>query len=510
MENELVRIEIDGQKIEVEKGTTILEAAKKLGIEITTLCYHKAFTAYGACRLCSVEITRRGRKRLVTSCNYPVEDCITVETDSPRVRRGRKMILELLLSKCPQVKVIQDLAREMGIEKTRFTPKNEDCILCGSCIRACEEAIGSSIISFVNRGINREVSTPFHEISPDCIACGACQYVCPTGAIKLEKFTDKEIRPLTSDFNVGLSGRGNIYIAFPQGVPNVPVIDSSNCIYHLRGTCKTCQKSCEAKAIDFEQKEEILELDVGAIVVATGFDLFDASVVTQYGYGRYENVITSLEYERLICANGPTEGHLRRLSDGGRVKRIGFIQCVGSRNIRMNRYCSSVCCMHATKEAILANEHDSEVRSFIFFTDLRAIGKGFREYVGRAEKEYQVTYVRGRVAEIIQDRSQNPIICSENTETGEILRMPVDLAVLATSLIPREGVEKLAQILGVKLDHYRFFQIDPLSPTDTSKPGIFVCGYCAGPADIPESVAQASAAAARAAEVVAKAGRRTK
>ena len=209
-----------------------------------------------------------------------------------------------------------------------------------------------------------------------------------------------------------------------------------------------------------------------------------------------------MEYERLISASGPTGGHLWRLSDRKPVKRLGFIQCVGSRDLKHNPFCCSICCMYSTKEAILANEHDRELRSTIFYTDLRAAGKGFQEYVARAEREYNVTYIRARVAEITQDENECPMIWYEDTPSGEVGSETVDLAVLAMSLVPRRDARELADLLGVELDAYNFIKTRPFSPMDTTRPGVFACGYCRGPADIPRSVAQASGAAARAAEVV--------
>ena len=266
--------------------------------------------------------------------------------------------------------------------------------------------------------------------------------------------------------------------------------------------CWRCVEACGAECIDHQMAAETLHLDVGAIVVATGFDLYDPGRVKEYGYGRYPNVITALEFERLISASGPTHGHLLRPSDGAPVKRLGFIQCVGSRDIKHNRFCSSVCCMHATKEAILANEHDREVESLIFYTDLRAAGKGFQQYVARAEQEYNVRYVRARAGEITEDGDGHPVIWYEDIASGGKDSVAVDMAVLGISLLPRRDAAELAHILGIALDEDGFIMTDPFSPADTTRPGVFACGYCRGPADIPESVAQASGAAARAAEAV--------
>jgi len=182
----MIPITIDGQKAEVERGTTVLQAARGIGIEIPTLCYHEAVAPYGVCRLCTVEVARGKRSRLTTSCTYPVLEEIAVQTASPRVLQARKIILELLLARCPSVKKVQDMARQMGIEKPRFPVGNDDCILCGLCVRVCEELIGASAISFSNRGVNREVTPPFRLAPETCIGCGACAFVCPTGAIAVE------------------------------------------------------------------------------------------------------------------------------------------------------------------------------------------------------------------------------------------------------------------------------------------------------------------------------------
>jgi heterodisulfide reductase subunit A len=321
-----------------------------------------------------------------------------------------------------------------------------------------------------------------------CTGCGECARKCPTR--------------VPDEFDMGLRVREAIYLYFLQAVPAVMTIDPERCLYLTKGRCGICQKICQLGAIDYEQEDREITLDVGSIVVATGFDPFDPSVVNEYGYGKYRNVITSMEFERLISASGPSGGHLQRLSDREPVKRIGFIQCVGSRDLRHQRFCSSVCCMYATKEAILANEHDREVHSSVFYTDLRAAGKGFQEYTTRAQREYNVTYIRSRVAEITEDEEERPIIWYEDTLSGQSVSETVDLAVLAISLAPRRGATELASVLGVELDEDSFIKTDPFSPMDTSRAGVFACGYCRGPADIPESVAQASAAAARAAQLV--------
>jgi heterodisulfide reductase subunit A len=243
-------------------------------------------------------------------------------------------------------------------------------------------------------------------------------------------------------------------------------------------------------------------LNVGAVVVAIGFDPFNSSTLTQYGYGKYKNVLSALEYERLICASGPTGGHLKRPLDEKPIRKIAFIQCIGSRDLNNNSYCSTVCCMHATKEAILAYEHDQNVNSYVFYMDLRAAGKGFQKYVDRAKKEYKTSYIRGRVAKISADEHGDPIIIYENTETSQPMEKKVDLAVLATSFVPRKSLKGLSEVLNIGINEYGFIDTNSLAPLDSTRPGIFICGCCREPADIPDCVSQASGAAARVAEVL--------
>jgi heterodisulfide reductase subunit A len=507
-----VTLEIDGKEVKAKEGTTILEAARSVGIDIPTLCYHKALTPYGGCRLCTVEIFRGRRSRIVTSCVYPVEEGLVVKTKSDTVIRDRKMLIELMLARAPKAKVIQDFAKEYGVEKTRFKIEDPEnlCILCGLCARVCEERIGVSAINFVGRGVARKVQTPFQgtlDINFDvCIACGSCASICPTGAIKLEDITPKKPIPILSEFEMGLDSRAPTYIPFPQAIPKVATIDHSKCVHFATGKCKICEEFCEAGAINFDQQDEIIELEVGAIILASGLGLYDVSGMTEYGYGKIKNVITAIEFERLTAASGPTLGELRRPSDGRIPENIAFIQCVGSRDFRNKAYCSSVCCMHATKEAMLAFEHHLGTKSTIFYTDMRAVGKRFQEYIARAKKEYNATYIRGRPGEITVDpETQNPIIWYTDTITGETKAFEAELVVLAQAMVP-QFTKEMANILGIELDENGFVKTPDklLQPLDTTRPGIFACGCVHSPRDIPDSVTQASGAAGRAAEVIAE------
>lgn len=496
-----VKLKIDGKEVEAEEGMTILEAAQSAAIEIPTLCHYAGLEPYGACRLCSVEVRKMGRRtRTVTACIYPVANGIEVFTDTERIRHGRKLIMELLLARCPDAPKIRELAQKMGVTEVRFPEYNEDCILCGLCVRACNELMKSGAITFVGRGIERKVETPYGDKSDVCIQCGACSFLCPTGAISPEKARQEPAKAITSSFDMNLLQRGAMAFENLQGMPAVPVIDEEHCVHMLTGNCGVCSTVCPTNAIDYEEKEQEIEIPVDAVVVATGFEQFDAAKLPQYGYAKFKNVITGLEMERFLSASGPTGGHLVRIDNHQPVRKIAFLQCVGSRDVRNSRFCSSVCCMHSTKQAIIANEHDKELQSFIFYTDFRAVGKGFQQYQQRAVGQANAEYIRTRVAEISQDPDGSPVVWYEDTTSRTVKSMKVDLVVLAMSLIPSPGAAELAQILGVEIDDCNFFVTDKMAPVKTTRPGVFACGYCQGPLDVPESVMQASAAAAAAAE----------
>jgi heterodisulfide reductase subunit A len=325
-----------------------------------------------------------------------------------------------------------------------------------------------------------------------CTGCGECVEKCP--------------RRVPDEFNVNLNRRRAIYLPFPQAVPRAITIDAEYCLYLTdlkKDRCRLCEEVCQAGAIDWQQGDEIVELHIGAIIIATGFDPYDVTAMQEYGFGSISNVITGLQYERLVSASGPTGGELTRPSDGKHPSTVAFIQCVGSRDVNHNPFCSSVCCMFATKEAILANEHDPNTSSYIFFTDLRAGGKRFQEYITRAKEEYRVTYIRSRPGIVGENpETGDPIVRFEDTTAQKVKQMEVDLVVLCQALVPRYGQQEVAKVLGIALDEHGFVHApEPLlHPMDTSVPGIFACGYCLSPQDIPDSVAQASGAAARVAE----------
>ncbi len=319
-----------------------------------------------------------------------------------------------------------------------------------------------------------------------CTGCGVCAQHCPVEA------------PNEFDERVGV--RKAIYVPFPQAVPLIYTIDKDSCI-----DCGLCERVCQAKAIDRQQQPKEIEVEVGAIIVSTGFEVFDAREKEEYGYGIYPNVITGLTLERLLSASGPTGGHIVRPSDGKIPQRVSFVQCVGSRDEKSgNSYCSRVCCMYAMKEAILLKEHVPGIDETIFYMDIRAYGKGFEEFYQRAKQEFGIKYIRGRVAEIIEDtRTQNLFLTVENTETGEILEQEADIVVLSAGLVsPRKN--DLAKILPIPVGDDGFFVSShpKLDPVTTKMEGIFIAGTAEGPKDIPDAVTQASAAAMKASNLL--------
>jgi len=315
-----------------------------------------------------------------------------------------------------------------------------------------------------------------------CTGCGACAQLCPV--------------EVPNDFDERMGVRNAIYVPFPQAVPLIYTVDKENCL-----ECDLCKNVCGVNAVDYDQQPQEIEVEVGAIIVATGFNLFDSRKKEEYGYGVYDNVITGLALERLLSASGPTGGHVVRPSDGKIPKKVAFIQCVGSRDEKSgNTYCSRVCCMYATKEAELVKEHVPGVDVKIYYMDIRAFGKGFEEFYQRAKEEFKINYVKGRVAEIIEDpNTKNLLIRAENIELGEPIEDEVDMVVLSSGLVPAV-TNDLERILPIKKGEDGFFvtanpKVDPVT---TSVEGVLIAGVAEGPKDIPDAVTQASAAAMKA------------
>jgi heterodisulfide reductase subunit A-like polyferredoxin len=397
-----------------------------------------------------------------------------------------------------------------------------------------------------------------------CTGCGACAESCPT-----------EVSDL---YNEGHSNRKAIYSWFAQGIPSTHAIDTDHCRVFQGKKCGVCQKKCEANAVDFDQKDEIVELDIGAIIAASGYTVFDPVKIPEYRYRDLDNVVTAMEFERFLSASGPTHGHIDRPSDTAvrkqiadlekmetraakglarledkhgqssadffkqystgeiedaealkpwadkyeeylplkrkldelkekaekftTAKKLAFIQCVGSRDLRFYPFCSGFCCMHSIKEAVIAHEHENETTSVIFGMDIRAVGKGFDEYKVRGSNNSNISYRRSRVAESLQGPNDHPVVVYEDTRKQVVVREEFDLVILATACAPADGIQELADLLGIERNSFGFFKTTPENPLSTTKEGIFVCGCSHSPMDIPESVAQASSAASCAVQAV--------
>ncbi len=320
-----------------------------------------------------------------------------------------------------------------------------------------------------------------------CNVCGECAKVCPV------------VTP--DEYQMGLSSRRAIYIPFPQAVPSSYVLDMEHCLGNNPVACGKCAEVCEKKAISFDDRDQIITREVGTVVVAIGAEVYDPTEMDDYGYTRFENVITSMEFERLICAGGPTEGHFVRPSDQQRPKRIGFVQCVGSRNPRMGRpWCSNICCMNTVKDTLLLADHYPDTRSVVFYQDIRAFGKSFEDMYQRS-KEAGVRYVRGLPGEIHEDpRTRHLVVTVENTTSGKLERHELDMVVLSVGLQPPADLRKISSLLTLSKTSDGFFmEAHPkLRPVDAPTRGVYFAGTCESPKDIKDSVCQAGAASSRA------------
>jgi heterodisulfide reductase subunit A len=324
-----------------------------------------------------------------------------------------------------------------------------------------------------------------------CTGCGLCVDNCPV--------------VMPNEFEVGMGARKAIYSPFAQAVPNTFIIDRENCLNDDFLVCTNCSDSCDRKAIDFDDAAEDLDIEVGAVIVATGFDIYDAAAIPSYGYGLYHNVLTNMELERVLNATGPTRGHIVRPSDHRAPKKIAFIQCVGSRGEGKEsgcQYCSRFCCMNTVKDCLLVKQHEPDIEEMlVFYIDLRSSGRGFEEFYQRSQELPELKFIRGRPSKILEDPdTKDPIVYVEDGETGQVNTIRVDMAVLSAGAVASESNQDLAQVLGLDLDENGFFRVDTTygSPLHTVKKGVYLCGCAAGINDISDSVAQGSGAAAEA------------
>ena len=365
-----------------------------------------------------------------------------------------------------------------------LTPKMVDCashpniqIMTYSEVESVSGFVGNFDVTIRRRARSVDMAK--------CTGCGVCYEKCPV--------------KLPSEFDSGMGQRRAIYVPFPQAVPNVPVIDREACRWFKEGKCKVCEKLCTAGAIVYDQEDELINEKFGAIVVATGFQTWDPAEYGNLGYGRYPDVITGLQFERLINASGPTEGKLVRPSDHQPPKKVVFISCIGSRDDEHGYpYCSKVCCMYNAKHALLLKEKFHDAQAYVFYTDIRANGKGYEEFVRRAIEKYGAIYIRGRVSRVFE-MDGKLIVRGVDTLVGKPIEIEADMVVLASAMEAQPDAKDLARKLGISTDEYNWFsEAHPkLRPVEVLTAGIFLAGACQYPKDIPDSVAQASGAASK-------------
>jgi len=345
-----------------------------------------------------------------------------------------------------------------------------------------------SVAGFVGN-FNVTVRKKARYVNPDeCTSCAECANVCPVA--------------VPDEYQQGFSSRKAIYVPFPQAVPSSYILNMDDCLGNNPIACGKCAEVCEKKCINYDDQDELVNIEVGVVIVATGMDVYDPTEYDEYGYTRYENVITSMEFERLICAGGPTEGHFIRPTDRKIPQSIGFIQCVGSRSRdgRGNPYCSNICCMNTVKDTLLLSDHYPGVEAKVFYMDIRSFGKGFEDLYMRSREE-GVRYIRGIPGDVVEDPQTNNIILTvENTTTGKLEKHELEMLVLAQGVIPRQDGDQIRKLLTLSTtsDGFIMESHPKLKPVDAPTRGVFIAGCVESPKDVKDSVTQAGAAAARA------------
>jgi heterodisulfide reductase subunit A2 len=387
--------------------------------------------------------------------------------------------------------------RMAQLDKTFPTNDCAMCILSPKLVQAGSHPYLHIITNSVVTGISGTapdlkvtvLKHPRYVNESKCTGCGICVTKCPV--------------KVPDPYNKGLSQTKAIRIPFPQAVPAVAVIDSTKCLYLNKGTCRLCEKSCGTNAVDFKQKLEQVTIDVGSVILASGTTEFNARLKGEYGYGVFPNVITSIEYERILSASGPSGGHITRPSDKKEPKKIAILQCVGSRDIQAgNEHCSAICCMQAAKDAIITQEHLPQAKSTIFYMDIRAFGKGFDRFIDKARDRHDTTFINGRIASVESNPATNDLEIRYITQDGKTASDKFDLLVLSVGIQPSVSSMATARSLNVGLDKSGFIHVEAMEPVTTTEAGIFVCGSVSGPKDIPESVIEASGAASAAASTM--------
>ncbi|MBN1757823.1 MAG: CoB--CoM heterodisulfide reductase iron-sulfur subunit A family protein [Chitinispirillaceae bacterium] len=387
--------------------------------------------------------------------------------------------------------------RMAQLDKTFPTNDCAMCILSPKLVSAGSHPYLSIITNAEVVGIEgnapdlkvRILKKPRYVKEDACTGCGICVSKCPT--------------KIPDPYNKGLSQTKAIRIPFPQAVPAVAVIDAENCRYLKEGKCRVCEKVCGTNAIDFSQTEELIDLKVGSVILSCGTTEFDVKLKGEYGYGIFPNVLTSIEYERILSASGPSAGHITRPSDHKEPKKIAILQCVGSRDVQAgNEHCSAICCMQAAKDAIITQEHLPGAQTTIFYMDIRAYGKNFDRFIDKAKDQHRTKFINARIASVESDPVDNDLRIHYMMQNGGMAVDTFDLLILSSGIQPSEASKSAARNINVNLDGTGFVSVDTMEPVNTNRNGIFACGSVSGPKDIPESVVEASGAASAAATVL--------
>ncbi len=403
----------------------------------------------------------------------------------------------------PMIKVVRKLLKAQPGLKLGIVARG--CDVRAFKALAEDKLLNAESVAFVGVVCSREQANecncekPLYTVTK-CTGCWECVEKCPEEAIEIKSCCPVV---LPNEFDEKLAYRRAIYTPYVQAVPRLYVRDPDHCLKLTdKLDCKGCSNICKAEAVMHEDSERMEEIQVGSIIVSTGFEEFDPAKKFAYGYPRSKNVLSSIEFERLLSASGPTSGHVVRPSDHKVLNKIAFIQCVGSRDKKCgNEYCSSVCCMYAMKEAVIAKEHENSVEPTIFYMDIRAHGKDFDKYVERAKNEYGVVFKNSRVSSVTE-KTDGQVVVKYESEDGVFSREEFDLAVLSVGFEPNADFKALSEKLRIELNEYNFFKTGGFAPFDTTRPGIYSCGTASGPMDIPETVTQGSGAAAQAGKLL--------
>lgn len=495
-----VTLTIDGKQVTVPKGMTVRDAADSAGIEIPVLCHVKGVEPSGFCRICTVEAEEDGKSRMIASCKALAEDGMKIITSSEKVLNVRKKLIENFLKRSTSTPVLRKWAEKYSMEVPDFNERPHECIQCGVCVRVCKELVGQDVFLYEEGS-----KVPVPARAENCILCGACAYHCPSSCIRME---DSKGRKLIHS-EIGPGPGASIYVPTLQAVPNIPVIDRASCIHFRTGKCRVCSLVCPTDAVEYNQKEEEVEIEVGSIILTPGFKLFDCSRIPEYGYGKLPNVISSLEFERMTCASGPTGGKIY-MENGNPPESVAILHCVGSRDTNYNEHCSRVCCMYSLKYAHLLKEKLEDVTVYNCYIDMRCFGKGYEEFYNRLLGE-GIRAIRGKASAVsaypINDNEKGKlIVIVEDTLLGEVKRIPVDMVVLAAGLEAGADVPKLSRIFSCSEGKDGFFieKHPKLAPVSTATDGVYIAGTAQGPKDIPDTVAQGAGAASAVLSVINK------